>query len=264
MKKVAIIGALFMLVTACGQEEENGNESATDEQNFGPIEVEVLMDEEGDPGDWELQALVTQGDDPVNDADEVTFEVWRQGQKEDSDMLDYEDVTDGVYTASYTFEDEDVYYVVPHVTARDMHVMPTHQIIIGDAEVKEEEEEHDHDHDDEHDHSDGDGEHDHGDHDHSHHHSDALEITSNFDELSHGDAIELTIMEDHEPLEDARVRLEMWKHGDEAREWVEMEEAGDGVYRVTFEFEETGDYHVVVHIENDELHEHIDDTFVIE
>ncbi|MBM7097453.1 FixH family protein [Bacillus sp. H-16] len=252
MKKFLAFALISVLMIACGQEEEesHGNEL----ENLGPIDVEVTMDSEGDPGEWTLEALVTQGENPVNDADEVTFEVWKQGEKENSEMLDYEDVNEGMYTASYTFEEDGHYFVIPHVTAHGMHVMPTHELTIGEPESTESEEADDHEHGhDDHDHSDG----------HSHH-SDIVDVESNFEDLDRDTPIEVTITEDGETLEDARVRLEIWQHGDEMRTWIDAEDEGEGVYKAAHDFEEAGDYHVVIHIENDEIHEHLDDSFTIE
>ncbi|PYZ98934.1 hypothetical protein CR205_10295 [Alteribacter lacisalsi] len=264
MKKVLsiLIGAA-LLAAACGQDEEE-NSGADNTDQFGPIDVEVLMDEEGDPGEWTLETEVTQEGNPVDDADEVVFEVWIQGNQEDSDMVDYENVEEGVYTAPYTFEEDGIYYVVPHVTARGQHVMPRHEIAVGDVEESdyiEEEEDHSHDHD----HGEDDENGGHGDgNGHHHHHSDLVEVESNFDSLNGDSRIEITVTKNGEPLEDGEVTLEMWQHGDEVREWVDMEYEGEGLYILDHEFEETGDYHVVIHIENDEIHEHLSEDFTIE
>ncbi|MFC5711963.1 FixH family protein [Thalassorhabdus alkalitolerans] len=99
------------------------------------IEVEILTEESQDPEEeFELEVLVTQGDEKVNDANEVVFEVWKEGEKEESDMVEADEVNGGVYTAPYTVEEDGVYVMQPHVTARGMHRMPTHTILAGDVE----------------------------------------------------------------------------------------------------------------------------------
>ncbi|TMW70317.1 FixH family protein [Alteribacter natronophilus] len=263
MKKLLVmLAGAALIAAACGTEEEPENTNAGEEDTFGPVDVEVLMDDEGDPGDWTLEAEVTQDGNPVNNADEVVFEVWVQGNQEESDMIDYDNVEDGVYTAPYTFEEDGIYFVVPHVTARGQHVMPRHEIRVGDvddSDVVEEEEDHDHssDHDHE-DHDSGDG------NGHHHHHSDLVEAQTNFDSLEQDGRIEITVTKDGEPLEDGEVTLEIWQHGDEVRTWSDMNYEGEGIFTLDHDFEETGDYHVVIHIENDEIHEHLSDEFTIE
>ncbi|WP_026688970.1 FixH family protein [Alteribacter aurantiacus] len=258
MKKVFFVTLMSVFIVACGGQDEEDTQSSDPLDNLGPIDVEVTMDSEGDPGDWTLEALVSQEGDPVNNADEVVFEVWKQGEKEDSDMLEYEEVNDGVYSASYTFEEEGIYFVIPHVTAHGMHVMPTHELVIGDVDPDEHyheaEEEQGHDHED----------HGHESEPGHHHHSELVEVESNFDDLERDAQIELTITEEGEGLEDARVQLEIWQHGDEVRTWVDADDEGNGNYTANHEFDEAGDYHVVIHIENDELHEHLDESFTIE
>ncbi|WP_096440096.1 FixH family protein [Alteribacter populi] len=245
MKKLLSFVLVSTLMVACGQDEEQ-NQSSDIPESFEPIEVEVQMDEEGEQGEWALEALVTQEDQPVNDANEVTFEVWKQGEKEGSDMIDHEDVNEGVYSVSYTFEEDGIFFVTPHVTARGMHVMPTHEIAIGNVEDEATEGE------------------DHESEAGDHHHSDIVEVESNLGEISQDAEVELTISQEGEALEDARVRLEVWQHGDEMREWIDAEDEGDGQYAASHQFDETGDYHVIIHIENEELHEHLEEAFTIE
>ncbi len=261
--------ASLTMLAACG--EDDGEQSGGDVINTDPLEVEVLMDDIADPGEeMMLEALVTQGEELVNDANEVTFEVWQEGQKEHSEMVDYTDVDEGVYSAPFTFGEEAVYFVQPHVTARGMHVMPVHEIAVGDVELTGRYDENDaedaHEHDDheegEHDH--GDADHDHGDNGHSHH-SDIIDVNANFDQLTLEESqFQLEVFKEDTPLSDARVQLEIWQHGDEVRTWLELEEEAEGTYTAIHEFEQSGEYHVVIHVENDEIHEHLDDQFTIE
>ena len=49
-----------------------------------PISVELTVTEKVEiDGPVEMAAVVTQGDDKVEDANEVVFEVWEEGQKEE-------------------------------------------------------------------------------------------------------------------------------------------------------------------------------------
>ncbi len=78
-----------------------------------------------------FEAIVTQGDEQVNDADEVEFEIWKDGSKKESIMLEAKNEGEGVYSVEYAFEEEGEYVVQSHVTARDMHTMPTKKVIVS-------------------------------------------------------------------------------------------------------------------------------------
>lgn len=79
----------------------------------------------------ELKALVTQGDEKVNDADDVEFEIWKDGAPEDSHKKNQGELQgEGIYSVQKTFSEPGTYYVISHVTARDLHVMPKKQFIV--------------------------------------------------------------------------------------------------------------------------------------
>ena len=84
-----------------------------------------------------LSVRVTQGSDNVDDADEVQFEIWKENNKEDSEMIEAQHEKDGIYTVKKTFKEDGIYYVQTHVTARDMHVMPKKPFIVGIATEEE-------------------------------------------------------------------------------------------------------------------------------
>lgn len=237
MKKLIGLIGLSLLLAACGTDED-ATSGAGD--TVYPIEVEVLTAEEGDAGEWLLEAFVTQNGEPVDDASEVKFEVYEQSSKAESDMVDHTDVEEGVYSASYTFEEDGVYFVIPHVTARNMHTMPTHQIIIGDGHAVADME--------------------------SHTHADGLQIETNLDEAEGDFAIEVRPTMDGDELTGARVRLELAEPSsvDGIKVWIDTEEQENGLYVANYEFEESGEYEIVFHIEKDALHEHPTETFEIE
>ncbi|AXF56115.1 hypothetical protein DT065_08815 [Salicibibacter kimchii] len=133
--KMTVLGSsLLIFLAACGGDEEQTEEAPGSTE---AIDVEVTMPEEMDTGDHLLETRVTQEDEAVTDADEVVFEVWEDGNKEDSDMIEKETEDDGVYSADYTFEENGIYLVQPHVTARGMHSMPIHPIFVGDVDQEE-------------------------------------------------------------------------------------------------------------------------------
>lgn len=100
------------------------------------IEVEVLTETKLAPAqDVELAAQVTQAGEAVNDAVEVLFEVWESGMRDTGVMLEGNLVADGKYAVNHTFPHDGVYYMFAHTTARNMHVMPKVELIVGEPDM---------------------------------------------------------------------------------------------------------------------------------
>ncbi|WP_059104953.1 FixH family protein [Shouchella shacheensis] len=135
-KFLAAMMAGGSLLGACEAEEEPNQ--VTPEV----IEVELLLTENQPVGEEiTLQAGVTQDEEMVKDAREVEFEVWQGEDRENGELVPGVHRRDGIYEAPYTFEEDGVYRVQAHVTARDMHMMPVISVAAGDAEITEDDEE---------------------------------------------------------------------------------------------------------------------------
>lgn len=132
MKKFVWLGMPFLLLAACGTGEAD-SPGAGD-----PIEevmVSFNTETQADPAEEILLSVtVTQGDEAVEDADEIVYEVWESGDRDNSEMIPAEHTEDGVYEAETTFEEEGLYYMQAHTTARSLHVMPKQEITVGDPD----------------------------------------------------------------------------------------------------------------------------------
>lgn len=108
-----LFSVLILFLAACGQTDNEENSQGSGEINLEPLEVELILPEEGDPGtEITIETLVTQGEERVNDASEVIFEIWVSGEKEDSEFVDAEITEeDGVYAITYEFTEEAIYSV---------------------------------------------------------------------------------------------------------------------------------------------------------
>ncbi|GIM46225.1 hypothetical protein DNHGIG_17740 [Collibacillus ludicampi] len=69
-----------------------------------------------------ITVTVSQNGKPVEDAKDVTFEVWKEKQDQ-HEMIKANKNGDGVYSIPYTFRQEGTYFIMYHVTARDQHSM---------------------------------------------------------------------------------------------------------------------------------------------
>ena len=100
-------------------------EKAAEEELPAMIDVQVKISPDAPKVNEAIlfDVTVTQGEEKVTDASSVEFEF---GKK---DGADKEKITvthnkDGVYSLEKSFDTEGEYYIIPHVTARDMHAMP--------------------------------------------------------------------------------------------------------------------------------------------
>ncbi|MFD1851539.1 FixH family protein [Oceanobacillus bengalensis] len=241
------------VLAACGNESENGEET----EELTPLEVEFLVPEKVEVDEnFELEAIVTYGDEDVTDADEVTFEYWRQGNEDETTKIEATNNGDGTYTTDLSIATDGVYEIFAHTTAKGLHTMPKKSITIGEGTVLEQE-------DAEH----VEGEHNHGAHDHG-----ATEggFALHFVDpgaAKQGEEVNLTVhlQMDGEPLAQANVRYEVVNDSSDIHEWIETEELTAGEYDSTYVLEEAGIYNITIHVENDEgLHEHEEYTIEVE
>ncbi|MDE0583495.1 MULTISPECIES: FixH family protein [Planococcus] len=131
MKKWIVLVLVMLLLAACGEEDSSAGTGELPQQ----VEVEFNTEETAEPGEEvRLSATVTQGTEAVEDADEVVFEVWQSGARENSEMLEASHTQDGVYEHSWTVEEEGLYFIQAHTTARRMHVMPKMELTVGDPD----------------------------------------------------------------------------------------------------------------------------------
>ena len=114
---------LFIIV-GCSNEQVVRNDAEIPEL----IEVSVEIHSTTIKTDEEIiiKAKVTQGKEVVKDATEVKFEIWKDGETEaEHKIVEGElDQNEGVYFINKTFQEPGLYYVITHVTARNMHSMP--------------------------------------------------------------------------------------------------------------------------------------------
>ena len=247
LKHFFVLALLLMFLTACNS-GTNNNENSKENEMPQMVEVEILLPENIEPNEEvTIQARVTQGDEMVDDASEVMFEVWQRGQEEDHDMIEGTNDGDGIYSFTKSFE-EGFYFVVAHTTARDLHVMPRDEFTVGNPtpiEDETDEEEHEiHNHG----HSGG----------HHHHHAD-LDIIFEAGHHLHTNeetTLKVTVKKEDSPLTKATVKFEIWHEDAERREFIDAEEISDGTYTTTYTFTEKGKHNINIHIENEHLHEH--------
>ncbi|WHX98928.1 FixH family protein [Neobacillus sp. DY30] len=121
-----VIIVSILSITACN----NKDQKAGDLPEFVEVELTVTPEKGNVNEPMIFEAKVTQGDEKVDDADEVTFEIWR-AKDEKHEKIKVEHTEDGIYRLEKSFQQEGTYYIISHVTARDMHNMPKKVFVVG-------------------------------------------------------------------------------------------------------------------------------------
>lgn len=225
---IVILGTLV----ACSKDNEVITEVAPAE----PLEVELTVTESAEINETvNMEALVTQGEEDVDDADEVVFEIWEEERQDESEKIDSVNEKKGIYTAETAFDKDGTFYIQAHVTARGLHTMPKTTVIIGDG-----------------------GEY--GASEESHFETEGFSMHfMEVDGVKVGAEEKLIVhLElEEEPFKDADVRYELWSEDDpDNHVWVDAEELIAGEYTASYTFLEAKKYTVVVQVEDDnELHE---------
>lgn len=233
--KLIMSTAIIVALAGCGQDEV-----PTDAALPEPIEVDLTVPEQGNSKEpVTISTHVTQDGENVEDASEVEYEIWEEGKKEDSILVETSNDKEGIYSADTTFETDGLYHVQVHVTARDMHIMPEKTIQIGEAVH----------HPDEH------ASAQHGEH------GDVVKgLSLHFMQPKEAAAATDTELTTHAQIdgaaiEGAQVRYEVVGANKETT-WVDTEESIPGEYTANHQFSEAGSYQVIVHIKNEHIHEH--------
>jgi hypothetical protein len=112
------------IAAACSQE------GVEEEPQFLDVQLTATPEKAEVNEEITFEAKVTYGSEPVEDADEVKFEIWRS-QDEEHEKMVIEHSEDGIYRLKKSFSEEGTYYIISHVTARSMHNMPKIEFIVG-------------------------------------------------------------------------------------------------------------------------------------
>ncbi|WP_062234325.1 FixH family protein [Fictibacillus sp. FJAT-27399] len=131
--KLVLFLSSILVLTACGNPKHQTHQQSTSESenSLMPVQVKINIDPNQPKTNkpFRIQAKVTQNGHAVNDADDVQFEIWKDGNRKHK-KVKVEKAKKGVYSIQSTYSKAGNYHVISHVTARDMHTMPQKQFTI--------------------------------------------------------------------------------------------------------------------------------------
>ncbi|AZS14982.1 FixH family protein [Paenibacillus lutimineralis] len=127
---VLLFALVLIVISGCG-DKKSGNH--TDNMAMEPIQVRLQVNPtEIQAGEKvRFEAKVTQQGETVDDAKEVMFEIWKDGDTEDQhSKVTVKSAGEGTYVLEKTFKEAGNYQVISHVTARDQHSMPSEKFTV--------------------------------------------------------------------------------------------------------------------------------------
>lgn len=236
MKKMILLILTAAVLTACGQTDDTSHSS---DEVVQPVRADLKVPEKA-PTNKKVTFKVTVKQDgkAVKNADEVKFEIWKDGSKDSSEMIEAKHTKDGIYLVEKNFNQKGIYHVQSHVTARQMHTMPKKEINVGNAKeskgTTKEKQEHGHDH---------------------------SETNVKFqppETITSGEKAAFTadVTNKQEPLKEASVTMEIWQKNDKKHEWINMTEQSGATYKGKTTFDKKGTYQIKVHVKKEEIHYH--------
>jgi ABC-type nickel/cobalt efflux system permease component RcnA len=248
---------LSLVLSGCQESANHQEHQVASEEEVKAPKVEIIASEHVNKNEEvPIAAKVYYGEDLVDDA-EVTFEI-KLGDV--SEKIEAKLIETGTYGINYQFKEDGTYKITAHTNVESYHTMPSLDIQVGEGskatitdknDEKESENEHQH----------------HEQTEAGHHHS---SVTITVNELTgfkvnEEEQLSATIQEGEQPFPDATVRFEIWKDGEEQHKYIDAEEASTkGTYTSSYQFEETGMYKIVVHVEKGEVHDHIETSVEVQ
>ncbi|MBG9565460.1 FixH family protein [Brevibacillus agri] len=246
------LSALVVLAAACSSQNDQALE-ASGAPVDAAFSIEPAEPVAGQPITFSVK--VTQEGKPVDDAREVSFEWWKDGQ-EKHETIPAKLVADGVYTAQQTISEPGSYFVYYHVTARDFHNMQKTPFTVKAAASADYAATG---------HADGGHEHGKAAADKAHAASGVDFHLMPPDELKAQTeaAMVVHLLKDNQPFAEGTVKFEFWTGDEVKHSFVDAKETSPGQYEGRLSFPASGEYTLKVHLEKGDVHDHKDFTVTV-
>ncbi|WP_150223981.1 FixH family protein [Bacillus atrophaeus] len=124
----------MLLLTSCTVDPNAADQYVQSKQ----LDVEMILSSSLSKNkEQELKIKLTQEGIKVENATNVKFEIWKENHQEHSEVVKARYDNNGTYVAKKTFTDDGLYNIKADVKTRDLHVMPTRQVIVGKLSEEE-------------------------------------------------------------------------------------------------------------------------------
>ncbi|MED4072587.1 FixH family protein [Priestia endophytica] len=84
-----------------------------------------------------LKVEVTKKNKKVEELESMNIEIWKKGNEENKKVIEGKRTAKGTYEVVNTFSEDGIYYVKADVRTKDLHIMPTKQMVVGELSEEE-------------------------------------------------------------------------------------------------------------------------------
>ena len=131
MKRVVLYGlalCALLAISGCAVREDVAELYKKEK----PLEADIVLPETATAGEETIEVILVQEEEPVDEADFVHIEIWKQDGTASFGMEEMEPKGDGVYTYTQSFSADGLYYVQLHAGHDGQVIIPKKQMIVGE------------------------------------------------------------------------------------------------------------------------------------
>jgi hypothetical protein len=137
MKKIFYLFSSFviiLLLSSCSVDSDAAKLYRQSEKMKAVIVIPKTVNPNEEVG---LKVEVTKEDKKVEKLESMNVEIWKKGNEENKKVIEGKRTAKGTYEVVNTFSEDGIYYVKADVRTKDLHIMPTKQMIVGELSEKE-------------------------------------------------------------------------------------------------------------------------------
>lgn len=132
MKKIFYLFSSFviiLLLSACSVDSDAAKLYRQSKKLKAVIMIPKTMNPNEEVG---LKVEVTKEDKKVEELERMNVEIWKKGNEENKKVIEGQRTAKGTYEVVNTFSEDGIYYVKADVRTKNLHIMPTKQMIVGE------------------------------------------------------------------------------------------------------------------------------------
>ncbi|YCA44710.1 FixH family protein [Bacillus sp. JZ8] len=126
---------IILLLSACSVDSDAAKLYRQSEKLKAVIITPETMNPNEEVG---LEVEVTKEDKKVEELERMNVEIWKKGSEENKKVIEGQRTTKGTYEVVNTFSEDGIYYVKADVRTKNLHIMPTKQMIVGELSEEDE------------------------------------------------------------------------------------------------------------------------------
>ncbi|RPK12900.1 FixH family protein [Priestia endophytica] len=125
---------IILLLSACSVDSDAAKLYRQSEKMKAVIVIPKTVNPNEKVG---LKVEVTKKNKKVEELESMNIEIWKKGNEENKKVIEGKRTAKGTYEVVNTFSEDGIYYVKADVRTKDLHIMPTKQMVVGELSEEE-------------------------------------------------------------------------------------------------------------------------------